>query len=314
MAFRGDSGWGGDYDDRRRKETVNMARELIGVIGGTGLGDALAGQLSAVEFREVETPFGKPSGPILLGSLGTRRIAFLNRHGEGHKLSPSEVPYAANLFALKQLGVHAVIASGAVGSLRDKIAPGHLVLVNQFIDKTFKRPNTFFGGFGAVHCEMADPVCGRLRETLVHAAAGLDVTTHSDGTYVCMEGPQFSTRAESLMHRSWGGDLIGMTAMPEAKLAREAQMCYALVALASDYDCWRPHDPSKAKQTLLQEIIANLQTATNNCLSLIRATLASGENLVSEDCGCRKSLELAVWTDPKSISPSRKERLAVLFE
>jgi 5'-methylthioadenosine phosphorylase len=312
-----------------------MAKELIGVIGGTGLGDALAGQLSAVEFRQVETPFGRPSGPILLGEFGSRRVAFLNRHGEGHKLSPSEVPYAANLFALKQLGVHAVIASGAVGSLRDQIAPGNLVLVNQFIDKTFKRANTFFNGFAAVHCEMADPVCDRLRRTLLHAAAGLSVTTHPDGTYVCMEGPQFSTRAESLLHQSWGGDLIGMTAMPEAKLAREAQMCYALVALASDYDCWRPHGsyaagasaageshesspgpgvPPQSKQTLLQEILANLKTATDNSLALIRTILAGEERLVDEECSCRKSLELAVWTDPAVIDPAQRERLRALFE
>jgi len=291
-----------------------MARELVGIIGGTGLGDALAGQLSAVEFREVETPFGQPSGPILLGSLGTRRIAFLNRHGEGHRLSPSRVPYAANIFALKQLGVHAVIASGAVGSLQDKIAPGHLVLVTQFIDKTFQRGHTFFSDLGAVHCEMADPVCNRLRETLVHVATGLDVTTHPEGTYVCMEGPQFSTRAESLMHRSWGGDLIGMTALPEAKLAREAQMCYALVALASDYDCWRPHDKSKGKQTLLKEILANLKMATDNSLALIQALLASTERLVDEECPCRKSLELAVWTNPSYIDADEKERLGVLFE
>jgi len=291
-----------------------MAKELVGIIGGTGLGDVLAGQLSAVEFREVETPFGKPSGPILLGTLADRRIAFLNRHGEGHKLAPSEVPYAANIFALKQLGVHAVIASGAVGSLRDKIAPGHLVLVNQFIDKTFRRSGTFFNGFGAVHCEMADPVCGRLREILLHIATRLDVTTHLDGTYVCMEGPQFSTRAESRMHQSWGGDLIGMTAQPEAKLAREAQMCYALIALASDYDSWRAHNPSTDKQTLLQEILSNLKTATDNSLALIQALLASGEALVDEECPCRKSLELAVWTDPNGIDPDEKERLAALFE
>jgi 5'-methylthioadenosine phosphorylase len=288
-----------------------MAKELVGIIGGTGLGDALAGRLSAVEFREVETPFGRPSGPILLGTLGTRRIAFLNRHGEGHKLSPSEVPYAANIFALKQLGVHAVIASGAVGSLRDKI---HLVLVDQFIDKTFKRGNTFFAGFGAVHCEMAEPVCGRLRETLARVATPLDLMTHPEGTYVCMEGPQFSTRAESLMHQAWGGDLIGMTALPEAKLAREAQICYALVALASDYDCWRPHDKAKGKQTLLQEILANLKMATDNSLTLIQALLTSNERLVDDDCPCRKSLELAVWTNPSYIDPDEKERLAVLFE
>ncbi len=291
-----------------------MADELVGIIGGTGLGDALAAQLSGVERRDVETPFGKPSAPVLLGALGPRRIAFLSRHGEGHKLSPGEVPYAANIFALKQLGVRAVIASGAVGSLQDKIAPGNLVIVDQFIDKTFKRTGTFFSGFGAVHCEMAEPVCLRLRESLLNVAAPLDITTHTDGTYICMEGPQFSTRAESLMHRTWGGDLIGMTALPEAKLAREAQMCYALIALASDYDCWRPHDKSKGKQTLLQEIIANMKTAMDNCLTLIRTLLASDERLVDEDCPCRKSLELAVWTDPKRIGPGEKERLAVLFE
>ncbi len=221
---------------------------------------------------------------------------------------------AANIFALKSLGVHAVIASGAVGSLREKVAPGNLVLVNQFIDKTFRRRSTFFDGFGAVHCEMADPICSRLKETLMHVAPPLDVTTHLDGTYVCMEGPQFSTRAESLMHRRWGGDLIGMTALPEAKLAREAQMCYALIALASDYDCWRPHDESKGKQNLLKEILGNVKTATNNCLALIRAVLASDEVLVNESCACRKSLELAVWTDPSCIDPDKKEQLATLFE
>ena len=291
-----------------------MAGELVGIIGGTGLGDALAGQLSRVGFREVETPFGRPSGPILLGELGNRRIAFVNRHGEGHRIPPSRVPYAANIFALKSLGVHAVIASGAVGSLREKIAPGNLALVNQFIDKTFKRQNTFFDGFGAVHCEMSEPVCSRLKEVLVHVSTPMEVTTHLDGTYVCMEGPQFSTRAESLMHRQWGGDLIGMTAMPEAKLAREAQICYALIALASDYDCWRPHNKSKGKQTLLEEILSNVKTATNNCLSLIQALLAGDEPLVEENCSCRKSLELAVWTNPSYMDPDEKERLAVLFE
>jgi 5'-methylthioadenosine phosphorylase len=291
-----------------------MQEELVGVVGGTGLGDALAEQLSGAQFREVETPFGKPSGPIMVGRLGKRQVAFLNRHGPGHRLSPAEVPFAANIFALKKLGVHAVIASGAVGSLQARIAPADLVIVDQFIDKTFARKNTFFGGLGAVHCEMAEPVCGRLRETLLRAADPLDIRTHPDGTYVCMEGPQFSTRAESLMHRTWGGDLIGMTAMPEAKLAREAQMCYALVALASDYDCWRPQDKSKGKHTLLKEIISHLQTATNNCLELITALLASEPELVSEDCGCRKSLELAVWTDRRHMDPAEKDRLGVLFE
>jgi 5'-methylthioadenosine phosphorylase len=227
---------------------------------------------------------------------------------------PSEVPFAANIFALKKLGVHTVLGSGAVGSLREEMAPGHLVAVDQFIDKTFKRTSSFFSGFGAVHCELAEPTCGRVRQILVDTAKELKVTTHSKGTYVCMEGPQFSTRAESLMHRTWGGDLIGMTAMPEAKLAREAQMCYALIALASDYDCWKPHEAGKNKQTLLQEIIGNLQKATQNCLELIKATLTSESTFVNEDCPCRKSLDLAVWTDQNQIDEADRKELKVLFE
>jgi 5'-methylthioadenosine phosphorylase len=291
-----------------------MAEELVAVIGGSGLGDTLAAELTGTEQHEIDTPFGQPSGPIVVGTLGKRNIAFINRHGPGHLLGPSVVPYAANIFALKQLGAHAVIATGAVGSLQDEITPGDLVIVDQFIDKTFRRQGTFFDGCCAVHCELAHPTCGRLREILLKTADTLDIRIHTQGTYVCMEGPQFSTSAESLMHRAWGGDLIGMTAMPEAKLAREAQMCYALVALASDYDCWRPHDPAKGKQTLLQEIIGNLQAATNNCLALIKALLAGDEALVGEQCECRKSLELAVWSDPKHIDAGRKQKLAVLFE
>ncbi|MHC4112173.1 MAG: S-methyl-5'-thioadenosine phosphorylase [Planctomycetota bacterium] len=291
-----------------------MADELIGIIGGTGLGDAMIEYLEDGEFHDIDTPFGKPSMAIFVGKLGKRQIAFLNRHGKGHKLSPSEVPYAANIFALKELGVNAVIGSGAVGSLREEIAPGNLVIVNQFIDKTFRRQNSFFEGYGAVHCEMAEPVCGRVREILIDTAKGIETKTHPEGTYVCMEGPQFSTRAESLMHREWGGDLIGMTAMPEAKLAREAQMCFGLIALASDYDCWRPHKAGGDKQTLLKEIIANLQTATENCLELIKAVLGSDLDLVCKDCECRKSLDLAVWTNPAQIEKADKEKLKILFE
>jgi 5'-methylthioadenosine phosphorylase len=291
-----------------------MAEELIGMIGGTGLGDALAELIGDGEFCDIETPFGRPSTSIMLGKLGENRIAFLNRHGKGHKLSPSDVPFAANIFALKKLGVHTLIGSGAVGSLRKQIGPGDLVIVDQFIDKTFKRQSSFFADFAAVHCEMAEPVCGRLRKVLCDTAEKIDVKTHSKGTYVCMEGPQFSTRAESLMHRAWGGDLIGMTAMPEAKLAREAQICYALIALPSDYDCWRPHGADKDKQTLLKEITANLQTATNNCMELIKAVLANASGLVCEDCHCRKSLDLAVWTDQSQIDPADKEKLKALFE
>jgi len=291
-----------------------MPQELVGVIGGTGLGEALAEQITGAELHDLDTPFGKPSGPILVGSFSGRRIAFLGRHGPGHKLSPSEVPFAANIFALKKLGVRSLLATGAVGSLREKIAPGDLVLVDQFVDKTYRRQSSFFGGFGAVHCEMSQPCCPRLRAILAEAARKVPVTTHEAGTYVCMEGPQFSTRAESLMHRAWGADLIGMTAMPEGKLAREAQICYTLIALASDYDCWRPHEPGKDSRTLLQEILANLRSATNNCLELIKAVLAGEVALTGEDCPCRHSLELAVWTDPETIEACEKQKLQVLFE
>ncbi len=291
-----------------------MAEKLIGIIGGTGLGDALAEQITDVKLHNIETPFGKPSTAIIVGGFGRNKIAFLNRHGKGHKLSPSEVPFAANIFALKKLGVHTVISSGAVGSLREEIAPGDLVVVDQLIDKTFKRQNSFFGGYAAVHCEMGQPTCARLRKAIIDTADDVSVKVHPQGTYVCMEGPQFSTRAESLMHRNWGGDLIGMTAMPEAKLAREAQMCYALIALPSDYDCWRPREAQADKQTLIKEIIANLQMATDNCLKLIEAILESDRELVSEGCHCRKSLDLAVWTDPAQIDPAEKDNLKVLFQ
>jgi 5'-methylthioadenosine phosphorylase len=224
------------------------------------------------------------------------------------------VPYAANIFALKKLGAHAVIATGAVGSLRKKIRPGELVIVDQFIDRTFRRQSTFFSGYGAVHTEMAEPTCNRLGDIIAEAAKKLDVRTHRKGTYVGMEGPMFSTRAESLMHRIWGGDLIGMTAMPEAKLAREAQMCYSLVALVSDYDCWQLKKKKRDKQELLREIIGNLQKASGNCLELIKAILANRHDIVCKDCDCRRSLDMAVWTDKSRISAAERKKLAILFE
>jgi len=291
-----------------------MAKQLIGMIGGTGLGDALAEQIVDAELHDVDTPFGKPSAPILVGRYGERQVAFLNRHGAGHTLSPSEVPYAANIFALKKLGVHTVIASGAVGSLREDIAATDLVLVHQYIDKTFRRRSTFFEGVAAVHCEMAQPVCSNLRTMLAKTAKNIDVKTHIEGTYVCMEGPQFSTRAESLLHRAWGGDLIGMTGMPEAKLAREAQMCYAMVALVSDYDCWKPHEHGKDKKTLLKEILGNLAAATDNCLKLLKAVIEGSATLACDKCPCRHSLDLAVWTDKSHINAAKMKKLNVLFE
>ncbi|MHC4634221.1 MAG: MTAP family purine nucleoside phosphorylase [Planctomycetota bacterium] len=269
-----------------------MAEDLIGIVGGTGLGEALADKLADARISVVDTPFGRPSSGIMMGRMGDKKIAFLNRHGDGHKLAPADVPFAANM----------------------EIAPKELVTVDQFIDKTFGRQSSFFSGVAAVHCEMSIPVCDRLRKKIFEAAADIDVKTHESGTYVCMEGPQFSTRAESLMHREWGGDLIGMTAIPEAKLAREAQMCYALIALASDYDCWRPHEPGKDKQTLLREIIGNLQEATANAIKLIEAVLQKSDRICDEDCPCRKALELAVWTTEQHIDAKDKEKLSVLFK
>jgi 5'-methylthioadenosine phosphorylase len=287
---------------------------MIGIIGGTGLGDALAGCLADVQTQTVDTPFGKPSDAIHIGKLGSNKVAFLNRHGPGHRFNPSCVPYAANIFALKKVGVKAIIASGAVGSLQQEYKPRELVVVDQFIDKTFRRQNTFFDKLGAVHCELAQPCCGRLRKHLNHAAKKVKTKVHLDGTYICMEGPQFSTRGESLMHQAWGGDLIGMTAMPEAKLAREAQMCYALVALVSDYDCWQEHHAQTDKQLLLKEIIGNLNAATENAIALIKALLEQGSDLCDDGCSCRKSLELAVWTKPDVINVREKQKLAPLFE
>lgn len=290
--------------------------QLIGIIGGTGLGDSLAKRIVDGKFHDVETPFGKPADKILVGTFGKRRIAFLNRHGPGHIFNPTQVPFAANIYAMKKLGVRTLISMGAVGSLNNSIEPGDLVVVDQFIDKTFKRSNTFFGDYGAVHVEMADPACARLREKIIDTGRNIDGghKVHSSGTYVCMEGPSFSTRAESLMHKAWGGDLIGMTAMPEARLAREAQMCYALIALVSDYDCWKPHAPGTDKKVLLHEIIANMQIACNNCVGLIEAVLSSDHVLNGHDCICRKSLELAVWTDKEVIPADQEEKIKVLFE
>ena len=290
-----------------------MQEKIIGIIGGTGLGDALTKQIKDAKRRKVTTPFGEPSSDIIVGRFGHRTVAFINRHGAGHRLSPSQIPFAANIFALKKLGVHTMISSGAVGSLRARIKPGELVVVDQFIDKTYRKQRSFFDGFGAVHCEMTKPVCDRLHGKIIEEAKKIRIKVHSKGVYICMEGPQFSTRAESQMHRLWGGDCIGMTAMPEAKLAREAQICYAMIALVSDYDCWRPHS-NKNKQTLLQEIVANLQKATENCLRLIEAVLHSKSELADEDCSCRKSLQLAVWTAKKQISRGRKKVLSPLFE
>jgi 5'-methylthioadenosine phosphorylase len=227
-------------------------------------------------------------------------------------LNPSIVPFAANIYALKKIGVTSVIGTTAVGSLTKKIKPKDLVIVDQVIDKTFKRQNTFFDGVAAVHCEMAKPYCERLRKVVIDVSKKVKAKVHKQGTYVCMEGPQFSTRAESLMHQKWGGQLIGMTAMPEAKLAREAQMCYVLISMVSDYDCWQEHKKNADSQELIKEIIGNLNDATENTIKLIDAVLRSKQAFCDETCHCRKSLELAVWTGKEHINKKYAEIFKIL--
>ena len=291
---------------------------VIGVIGGTGLGQALLGQVRG-ERIILDTPFGRPSAPIIRSRWEDVDLAFLPRHGETHTYPPSAVPFRANIYALKALGVTHIIASGATGSLREEIRPRDLVIVDQVIDRTVHRPSTFFDQPGvAVHVEFAQPFCPPLRRVLLSAAEGLDVTAHDGGTYVCVEGPAFSTVAESRMHRAWGADLVGMTCMPEAKLAREAEICYALVGLPTDYDCWRPHDPSASRQALLAEIIGNIEAATANCVLLIKEALrllgrGTKGGAKEAKCSCRTSLDLAVWTKRECISPAARRRYGVLL-
>jgi 5'-methylthioadenosine phosphorylase len=287
-----------------------MAQLMVGVIGGTGLGEALGG-LGGGEVRRVSTPFGDPSGPITLGEVGGVPVALLARHGEGHVHNPSTVPYRANIYALKSLGVTHILASGATGSLREEVAPKNLVIPDQIIDKTFRRAGTFYEDL-AVHVELASPFCPTLRNLLVKAGTGLPTRVHQGGTYVCMEGPQFSTRAESELHRAWGASLIGMTAMPEAKLAREAEICYALVALPTDYDCWKPHPSYLDQAKLLEEILSNVKVATQNAVELVRRAIPMVAQ-IDKPCACQSALALAVWTDKARIASATREKLKPLL-
>jgi 5'-methylthioadenosine phosphorylase len=288
-----------------------MHPERVGLIGGSGMAEALQ-TLGVGEVHDVTTPFGKPSSPIVTALVSGVPVALLSRHGEGHRLNPSQVPYRANIHALKQLGVTRVLATTAVGSLREEIIPRHLVIPDQLIDRTFRRPSTFFDEL-AVHVEMGNPLCGSLRGLLIEAGKGSATPVHANGTYVCMEGPQFSTRAESELHRSWGAQVIGMTAMPEAKLAREAELCYALISLPTDYDSWRPGVPGMEQQELLQEILGNLRAVTRNAVDLIRRTLPAVAALGTASCPCRSALKLGIWSNKAGIPPQVRERLALLL-
>lgn len=281
-------------------------RAQVGIIGGTGLGELLARE--GGQAVDVHTPFGPPSSRPILARWEGADVAFIARHGDGHRFDPAHVPYRANIMALKMLGVSSILASGAVGSLREDIEPGQLVICDQVIDRTCRRASTFFEEGIVAHVELADPFCPALRRALIEAASGLDSQVHHAGAYLCMEGPQFSTRAESHMHRAWGADVVGMTAMPEAKLAREAELCYALVALATDYDCWRPHSARLGETDLLHEIRQNLQRATERANALIRKAVQTLD-WVERACTCHDALGHAIWSDLSGLQPRIREQL-----
>ncbi|RMD81882.1 MAG: S-methyl-5'-thioadenosine phosphorylase [Candidatus Dadabacteria bacterium] len=277
---------------------------IIGVIGGSGLYE-MSG-LTETGRVEIDTPYGAPSDAYVLGELGGRRLAFLPRHGAGHRILPSELNFRANIYGFKKLGADVILSVSAVGSLREEIKPGDVVVPDQFIDRTRGRISTFFGDGVVAHVSFADPFCPVLSATLARAAREAGATVHEGGTYVCMEGPQFSTRAESHLYRSWGGDVIGMTNLQEAKLAREAEICFATLALATDYDCWRSGDDDVAIGDVLAVLRANAQTA--------RATIAAAATAIEDErsCGCRRALEHAVITDRDKIPTERLEDLAVI--
>jgi len=273
----------------------------IGLIGGSGVYD-----LSGIEdLREVrlETPFGTPSDAYFTGSLGGVDVAFFPRHGRGHRFSPSEINYRANICGFKMLGCDAVLSASAVGSLKEAYAPRHVVVPDQFLDRTRHRADTFFDGGIVAHVSFADPVCPASAEALRAAAEASGLTVHSGGTYVCMEGPQFSTRAESNLYRSWGADVIGMTNLTEAKLAREAEMCYATLAFVTDYDSWREEAAPVSVEDIVRVLQDNAQAARRAMREAIRR-LEPGRT-----CGCRGALRYAILTDPKAIGSAARERL-----
>ena len=279
-----------------------MEQVQIGIIGGSGLYD-----MAEVTDRSevtVQTPFGDPSGPYLLGTLRGRRVAFLARHGAGHRLLPSELNFRANIFGMKRLGVEYILSASAVGSLREEYKPLDLVIPDQFIDRTMGRIGTFFGRGLAAHVGFAHPFCRLLSERAYRSALAAGATVHQGGTYVCMEGPQFSTLAESNLYRSWGAAIIGMTNLQEAKLAREAEICYTTIALVTDYDCWHPeHD-----HVTVDMIIANL---TQNARTAQQVIAAAVEKLPFErTCECASALRYALITRPDAIPENTKRDLA----
>lgn len=283
-----------------------MSNEVrIGIVGGSGLYQMEG--LHDVEEVAVDTPFGKPSDTFRVGVLDGQRVAFLARHNRHHTISPSELNFRANIYAFKKLGVERILSASAVGSLKMEHAPLDIVLPDQFYDRTKTRVSTFFGNGVVVHVSFGDPICRSLATTVFDAGRSIGIPVKQGGTYVCMEGPQFSTKAESNTYRSWGMDLIGMTNLQEAKLAREAEICYCTIALVTDYDCWHPDHDS----VTVADVVANLRKNSENAQKLIRAAVKRLD--ASRTCGCGDALRYAILTDLKNAPPETKARLELLL-
>jgi 5'-methylthioadenosine phosphorylase len=277
----------------------------LGVIGGSGLYEIEG--LAQVTAVRVATPFGKPSDDLVIGTLHGRRIAFLPRHGRGHRIMPTDINYRANIYAMKKLGVERIISVSAVGSMREDIRPGDIVIPHQFYDHTKHRRSTFFGNGVVAHVGMADPVCRELCRVLIEAGEKAGATVHHGGTYLCMEGPQFSTQAESLTYRQWNVDVIGMTNATEAKLAREAELCYSTIALATDYDCWHHSEEAVTVEAVLEVMRRNIETSKTLIRNAVQ--LLSG----TRTCGCGDALRNAIMTPAKLVPAKTKKDLAPII-
>jgi len=278
----------------------------LAVIGGTGLYD-IEGLADVQELRP-ETPFGQPSDAIVVGKMDGVGVAFLPRHGRGHRLSPAEVPYRANIWALKGLGVEFIISSNSCGSFKEELRPGHLLVPDQIIDRTRGRASTYFGEGIVVHVPFADPFCPVLSQAVYQAALDAGATVHRGGTFIAMEGPAFSTRAESRLYKSWGADVIGMTVLPEAKLAREAEICYASIACVTDYDAWREADEAVTVEVVLATMRSNTDLAKKTI------NLVAGRLPAARDCACAMALSTAIATAPEAIPAAAKKKLALLID
>lgn len=280
-------------------------RATVGVIGGSGLYEMPG--LEDVQEVSITTPFGEPSDAFVLGTLHGRRVAFLARHGRGHRLLPSELNFRANIFAMKLLGVRYILSASAVGSLKEEIRPLDFVLPDQFLDRTRLRKSTFFGDGVVAHISFADPVCRRLGDEVEQAARAVQFPIKRGGTYVCMEGPAFSTRAESNLYRRWQMDLIGMTNLQEAKLAREAEICYVTIAMVTDYDCWREDEDAVSVDLLLEHLHKN----SENARRLIGETIRLMD--VEATCSCHEALRYAIITDPAAVPAATRRKLAPII-